>query len=189
MDWTAKEDAMIFLLRNVYASKWTKMCTFLQGRTDNAIKNRFHHLRRRILKDVSKGSRFLNAVRDLKKTVVVSRIRATHPSEYNDGDAELLPKIHTILPYFASLSNGDGSGPPSHVYSFGPFREASNDGEQCRRCLLFAPSAQTGTYMCAETGWCEACTRIPTYVTCNKLRECLNLRKCPDERSDIIKGW
>jgi len=163
--------------------------TFLFPHPSTAIKNRFHHLRRRILKDVSKGSRFLSSVPDLHRTVIIGRVRATHPHECTDGETELTNKIHSILPYLASLSNTESGPPPTHFYTFGPFREPSSGGEQCKRCLLFAPSAQTGTHMCTATGYCEACTRIPTYVSCDMLRECLNLRKCPDGRSEIIEEW
>ena len=42
--WTASEDDMIFRLFESIGSKWSEMTQFLPGRTDNGIKNRYHHL-------------------------------------------------------------------------------------------------------------------------------------------------
>ena len=156
-----------------------------------AIKNRFHHLRRRVLKDAAKGSRFLKSeAADIDELVVTERIRLTSSlQDYDTLDADLMPKISRILPYLASLSV-QGTGPPSHSYPFGPFRQASHGGEQCRRCLLFSPSVQCGQTICESTGWCESCTRMPTYLSKNMLRECINLRRCQnDDKEKVIRLW
>ncbi|OEU13355.1 hypothetical protein FRACYDRAFT_155027, partial [Fragilariopsis cylindrus CCMP1102] len=45
--WTASEDAFIFRIYDLKGSKWSVMAKVLTGRSDNGIKNRYHHLRRR----------------------------------------------------------------------------------------------------------------------------------------------
>jgi len=44
--WTTSEDATIFRLFESEGSKWSAMTQFLPGRTDNGIKNRYHHLKK-----------------------------------------------------------------------------------------------------------------------------------------------
>ena len=40
--WTAEEDAIILKLHNKYGNKWSFISTYIPGRSDNAIKNRFN---------------------------------------------------------------------------------------------------------------------------------------------------
>mmetsp|Transcript_10302 Transcript_10302/g.28955 ORF Transcript_10302/g.28955 Transcript_10302/m.28955 type:complete len:233 (+) Transcript_10302:1560-2258(+) len=189
-DWSPEEDALIFRLHNIYGSKWTKISASFEGRSDNSCKNRYALIVRRMNKDISKGLRC--SLNEFKNSVVLDRIRSkptvseTRPTRPGK-DSDLAKKIRSILPYLASVSV-NGKGPPSHVsmYDFGPFRPSLTSGDQCRRCLLFAPSTQCGNNMCTTSGWCEACCNVPTYLTGDLLRECLNLRKCQDkDRADL----
>mmetsp|Transcript_24664 Transcript_24664/g.72142 ORF Transcript_24664/g.72142 Transcript_24664/m.72142 type:complete len:138 (+) Transcript_24664:1427-1840(+) len=135
------------------------MTKLLPGRTDNGIKNRFHHLRRRLEKDVSKSAQTSSSTRDFSIHIRKERLRGLPAGKKHEG-SELVTKVHSMLGYLASEA-ARGSGPPNHQYSFGPFRDAKNDGEQCARCHLFLPSVQSGVKICAQTGWCVICTRIP----------------------------
>ena len=50
--WSPMEDALIFRLYETEGSKWSMMAKLLRGRTDNGIKNRYHHLKRRLERKV-----------------------------------------------------------------------------------------------------------------------------------------
>jgi hypothetical protein len=47
-NWTSVEDFMIFKSYKEYGSKWARIASFLKGRTENSIKNRFYSTLRRI---------------------------------------------------------------------------------------------------------------------------------------------
>ena len=41
-NWTVEEDFKIFFLYKKFGGKWTKIVSFIEGRTENSIKNRFY---------------------------------------------------------------------------------------------------------------------------------------------------
>jgi hypothetical protein len=59
----------------------------------------------------------------------------------------------------------------------------------CVRCGLLVPSVHTGAEVCEKTGWCASCVRVPPNVSGNLLRECLNLRRAPDDLRKVVEGW
>ena len=48
--WTEEEDEIILSKQEQYGNQWSQFARFLQGRTDNDIKNRYHSLRRTMSK-------------------------------------------------------------------------------------------------------------------------------------------
>ena len=151
--WTPVEDTTICHLYGCYGSKWSMMTKVLEGRTDNGIKNRFHHIRRKLEKDVNK-------MRDPR-----SFSAATLPK---DTTGDILSKARHIIAKLALDRDRKADG------YFGPFVEAK---KTCTRCHLFVPSIQTGGLACQKTGWCHSCAKTPPYVVGDLLRECHMHRK------------
>lgn len=54
-NWSKEEDFYIFKYFNEYGSKWSKISQLIQGRTENAIKNRFYSTLRRFAADNCKN--------------------------------------------------------------------------------------------------------------------------------------
>ena len=168
-NWTPEEDTTMITLYFKFGPQWANMTKMIKGRTDNSIKNRFHHQRRRMEKDEVRAGKF----RTLDMFHNEIRLDKIKPPRENVR-SELQCRIHQILGYLSAQSViGDGASFTD--YRFGPWRSPCE--EQCTRCQYFVPSIQCGTKICDRTGWCESCTRIPAYVTGDLLRECLNLRK------------
>jgi hypothetical protein len=53
--WTEAEDELLMKLHEEFGNQWTKISTFLEGRTDNCIKNRWNSTLKRRLERVAKG--------------------------------------------------------------------------------------------------------------------------------------
>jgi Myb-like DNA-binding domain len=146
--WSPLEDSELFRMFHYHGSKWALMAKLLRGRTDNSIKNRFHHLRRRLEKDLAKKT---NAEVVVDQSNFISMTRA-------------------MSPFIADMEEeSDTTG------TFGPF--APSVGLQCKRCALMVPSAQTGRNVCQSTGWCQSCTKMPSYFCDDVLREVLLLAR------------
>lgn len=176
-EWSAAEDSMIFQMYLLFGSKWSRMRKVLPGRTDNRIKNRFHFLSRRLDKDAAR------LLQDNDNGMAVSSRAHLDDSTdstsmpYSNIDkehAEIQYKIQAMLPHLAAETTIEKS--ETTAYSFGPFHTVEAN-TACKRCSLMVPSLQTGRTVCQETGWCEACTRLPPYMTGNMLQQCLKLRK------------
>jgi hypothetical protein len=63
-NWTSDEDYMIFKLFSEYGSKWAKISSFLKGRTENSIKNRFYSTLRRLAYEKQKKENVSQIPRD-----------------------------------------------------------------------------------------------------------------------------
>lgn len=175
--WSALEDATIFRLYSIYGSKWSKIVKFLPGRTDNGIKNRFHHLRRRFEKR-------MKAIPNSKELKLMIQKMGNSPSFRN-----LLPDwfvtrdiVTRILKDSASANQGQGVTSGDGEYKFGPF-DPVEENVGCDRCGLIVPSKETGTSICRQTGWCETCTGVSLAISGDLLRAIHWVR----EEKDIIK--
>jgi hypothetical protein len=180
-EWSPLEDVLLFHMYTLFGSKWALMRKRLPGRTDNRIKNRFHYLRRRIEKDAVKLLQDKNA--NLPEEIPSSNanVKNAKHSSLTEEACDMQAKIRDMLPHLAAATlQSDGES----LYLFGPFRTAQ--GDVCKRCSLLVPSVQTGRVVCEATGWCEACTRLPPYVSSNTVRECLKLRKAESASSNTI---
>lgn len=172
-DWSPIEDATIFHLYNTTGSQWATMSKMIPGRTDNGIKNRFHNLRRQLEREDEQRMR-LSKTGDFPEEVRLDKIRVF--PEHLRGKTDQCWDVFESLGVLAAQSVL-GGGLARNASRFGPFRKATDAGEQCARCGLYAPSRQCGTEICTKSNWCIACTRVPPHLCSNVLRECLNLRR------------
>ena len=158
--WSPVEDHNLFSSFFKFGRRWSQVSAVLPGRTDNGTKNRFHHLRRKLQRDLKNKS-------DEKSSIAVE--------DSIEAIEESSRKISRVL---AAESKRDSTYSYIKGYEFGPFVSVSTKKKvQCKRCGLFMPSKQTGSSMCTATKWCEACTRLPPYLSPTVLHECLQLRK------------
>ena len=169
--WTPQEDAVLFHLFSSEGTKWALISKFLPGRTDNSVKNRFHHLKRRFDRQcsiISNTTEVEELVMKLQHCQLVFRLRL---------DMHMLKYIaHRALYKNTSTSATTTSGADSE-YSFGPFRVVKGSFEICARCSLGMPSLQTGRLVCERTGWCETCTRVSPCLSGDTLRSIQNVGK------------
>jgi hypothetical protein len=157
--WSVAEDAMIFRLYNVEGSKWSRMVKHLPGRTDNSIKNRYHHLKRgfeRRMQSVGISRGMSELMKKLQKHFLFHRV-----------------SVDPSLIKYLSLRMLEGKRHQKKVmtteYKFGPYYPvATRIG--CRRCGLVMPSLQTGRYVCGSNGWCQTCCGLSPIVTGDALR-------------------
>ncbi len=144
-----------------HGTKWSKIAKAFVGRTDNGIKNRFHHLRRWLEKDYRKKY-------DPNDECM---------SSGDDMAASMHEKVRRMI---ADIATESKAGTPKGKYNFGKLMKVKRI-TSCKRCCLFVPSAHTGDKICSDTGFCEACVSIPTYVVGDDLRACLNQRMALDD--------
>ena len=157
-NWSPVEDATIFRLFYTDGSKWSMMSKLLRGRTDNGIKNRYHHLKRRLERQMQMmptSPDIESIMSHLKKSRLVGH-----------GNEWLLKYVATqsTLPR-KKLEKSDAAG---YV------RPACN--ELCVRCGLIVP-LQTGSLVCKTTGWCEVCIRVSPCLSGDLLRTLDDMRK------------
>jgi hypothetical protein len=154
--WSALEDATIFHLYNAGGSKWSRMTKYLPGRTDNSIKNRFHHLKRRLEKRLQSTSSTPAELAPLMK-----RIKKGLPPIGKPVDPLTMKYLALKM---LQGSKMEGTTITGHDYKFGPFHGVAKSIE-CERCGLVMPSKQTGRYVCIRSGWCQSCTQISPVVS------------------------
>jgi Myb-like DNA-binding domain len=163
-EWSQTEDAMIFRLYSVEGSKWSRMTKFLPGRTDNNIKNRFHHLRKRFEKRVQSISQSAELDR------VTRNLAACHPFAGAAADQMVLRDLAFRVLVANKRRQVARYGMTDGDYKFGPFREVTNMQLQCQRCGLLIPSPETSRSVCTRSGWCKTCVMMTPVLTGDALR-------------------
>lgn len=188
-DWSPVEDATVFHLYDSLGSQWAKMAKMIPGRTDNGIKNRFHNLRRQLEREDEHRMK-LSKAQDFPEEIHLERLRKFPRNLL--GKNETLWDMTAGIGILAAQSVFGASVPSRDAVKkrFGPFRKPDMGGESCARCGFLVPSVQCGVEICEKTKWCESCSRIPSHLSGNLLRECLNLRRSLNKDVDrIVTSW
>jgi Myb-like DNA-binding domain len=183
-DWSIVEDSLVCRFHHLMGSKWSLISHFLPGRTDNGVKNRFHHLLRRYDKG---GSAVRLAKGPGHEQEAILRLSLAAVSRQTTG---FLPLVDESIdssrnPHCSRRRSAKISGNvPFHqtenscFYQLGPFQKidvhvASSSkivSVCCARCSLFIPSQQTGDGFCVRTKWCISCTKAPVFLSDDLLR-------------------
>jgi hypothetical protein len=157
--WAVHEDAMIFRLYSTSGSKWAKMVRFLPGRTDNSIKNRYHHVLRR----------FEKQMQSVDSSFEIDRLMNKIQDSLLSRGVKVNPFVLKYLALKISHHPQRHHTSMDREYCFGPFHFVDrNIG--CSRCGLVVPSQQTGRYVCTRTGWCQSCTGMSPIISRDSLR-------------------
>lgn len=129
------------------------MSRLLRGRSDNGIKNRYHHLKRRMQRQLQ-----ITPYNETMK-LFIQKLKQEAPfaGAYEDW----------ILRYVASTVCLPR---PRKALSEAKKNENQGEIEICERCALLVPSSQTGRFICKTTGWCEECIRVSPCVPREILR-------------------
>lgn len=163
-EWSPAEDALIFHLVNSIGTRWSSIAKLLPGRSDNAAKNRYHIIRRKLERLLT----FLSSCEGQEAgetnplLVLDSQDMSKHVSAAVDAIIALRSRAFTLPSEWSY----------AYDFTFGPYLLPSVVQDTvCKRCSLAVPSPQTGRRVCAKLGWCESCIKSPPFVSDNILRK------------------
>jgi Myb-like DNA-binding domain len=167
-EWSPLEDAILFqAYYDTNGPKWIFISNFLHGRTETNVKNRFHHIKRRLEKlsaklDINRYAGDSN----LKQRIIETATRLEVPWDLIMTVVD--PLVHSLKEEIPLLSM-------TYEYYF-DLIDVTCGQISCSRCGLIIPSTYTGSKNCCKTGWCQVCTGTPAYLFGNLLRMHHSLR-------------
>jgi Myb-like DNA-binding domain len=167
-EWSPLEDAILFQsYYDTNGPKWTFISNRLYGRTETNVKNRFHHIKRRLEKlsaklDINRYAGDTN----LKQRIIETATRLEVPCDLIMTIVD--PLVHSLKEEIPLLSM-------TYEYYF-DLTDVTCGHISCSRCGLIIPSIHTGSKSCCKTGWCQVCTGTPAYLFGNLLRMHHSLR-------------
>eukprot|EP00814_Leptocylindrus_danicus_P009516 CAMPEP_0116039078 /NCGR_PEP_ID=MMETSP0321-20121206/23282_1 /TAXON_ID=163516 /ORGANISM="Leptocylindrus danicus var. danicus, Strain B650" /LENGTH=759 /DNA_ID=CAMNT_0003518099 /DNA_START=9 /DNA_END=2288 /DNA_ORIENTATION=+ len=98
--WSTYDDELILKLQAAYGNRWAKIAEFIPGRTDNAVKNRFHTIQRIKKKEDERKNAIDRALaRNIKPGdpyPAIEGATVTYPNKESEKD-EVVDKIIEIL--------------------------------------------------------------------------------------------
>ena len=171
--WTPMEDALICRLFTQVGTKWALISKLLPGRSDNNVKNRFHHLRRQLEKQAISFQEHRASTSRGDAYIKERIINASQDKGAHDDLAITVADLMTSV-----VSNGVRVLAPRDQWGtqVGPFKEPGSESVACMRCCLFVPASQTGRLVCKKTGWCSSCVDTMVFASDDVLRVAHSLR-------------
>jgi hypothetical protein len=160
-EWTPIEDSVLFHAYYFTSGpKWVYISHHLNGRTETSVKNRFHHIKRRLEKVTAKlDVNGYEGDQELKHHIVELASKLEVPWDLTMTVVDLL--VHAIKEEIPLMSL-------NYDFAFALTDVVLSVG--CSRCNLLTPSVHTGDKICNKTGWCQACTETPAYLFGDLLR-------------------
>lgn len=161
-EWTPIEDSVLFHAYYFTSGpKWVYITKHLHGRTETSVKNRFHHIKRRLEKVTAKlDVNGYEGDQELKRRIVELATKLEVPWDLTMTVVDLL--VHSMKEEMPLMSM-------NYDFSFA-LTDLAQSSVGCSRCNLLTPSIQTGDKICKKTGWCQACTETPAYLFGDMLR-------------------
>lgn len=123
-DWTPEEDQLIFGRYQDIGPKWSLIARILPGRTDNAIKNRWHaSISKRIVKDENGNDMLAPDTSKRKRRIAKQLVSRPAPVITNTQQENQSSPSETTSPKdeisFVNLSSKSASNSPSSFFSPG----------------------------------------------------------------------
>jgi len=185
-EWSAAEDAFVFNLYHTFGAQWAKIASLMAGRTDNAVKNRFHHTRRKMEKETNRCNKNSKGKDDAAATLAKT-LQKEVDARKTSSSTGFRKKVSDAVGHAAAkclLSAGGAADSRNDVVYDGDRFRSAKPGERCSRCCLFLPSKQCGTKLCRRTNWCKTCVNMPTYVCRDSLYDAVKL--VAEHRHEVV---